>query len=256
VDGWTWIPSDESDVFASDRWVAKIEREGWWTVRREVPAFPVLRAMGFDEFPEIVADHRDLAGHDEPAFALMPRTLGRAFDELWRDDRSLAVWTVARIGDFLRRLETVDWREVPGVVRPDERVASYATWFEGFFAPLLDPANEALTDAERLRVEELFAAMREPPAAFGGWQFAQVLTDGRSTFTAIDWGNLGACWRCHDLAAAVCSLDDFGPDAPAVLRPVLLDAFTAGDGLDDEQSRLLDQWLDLWGFFDRAGRLR
>jgi Ser/Thr protein kinase RdoA (MazF antagonist) len=113
-----------------------------------------------------------------------------------------------------------------------------------------------LSPADRARVDELLDAMRVPPAGFGGWQFAQVLTDGRSVFRAIDWGNLGAYWPCHDLASAVCSLDDFGADAAPRLRPTLLDAFSAGAGLDADEEAALQRWLDLWTFFDRAARVR
>jgi len=163
------------------------------------------------------------------------------------------VWVVERIGDFLRRLEAVDWRDVPGVVRPDERVRGFGAWFGEYFAPLLrDPS---LSPEDSLRLNGVLDAMRQEPDAFGGWQFAQVVTDGRSTFVAIDWGNLGAYWRLHDLAAAICSLDDFGPDAGALLRPHLLDAFTGGRQFQNADEDLLRMWLDLWGFFDRAAKI-
>jgi hypothetical protein len=187
-------------------------------------------------------------------FVVMPKTPSRPLPDLWIEDRRLAIWAVERIGDFLRRLAAVPWTEIPGVVRPDEAVVGFRGWFETYFSPLLE--DPALPTADRRRIGEVLDAMAEPPTAFGGWQFAQILTDGRTTFTAIDWGNLGAFWPLHDLAAAICSLDMFGPDAPPVLRKPLLDAFTGGAGLGSTDLELLQQWLDLWEFFGRASELR
>ena len=255
--GHRWIPSDEADVFelfsdAHAPRIIKVEREGMWCVRREELAFPALRSRGFDEFPEIEFATASL---ESPlsSFTVMPKTEWRPWPELWAEDRRLAFWVAGRIGDFLRRLADVHWREIPGVVTPEERVRGFAIWFGDFFAPLME--SPTLSRADRARLDELLAAMRQPPDAFGGWQFAQALTDGRSTFVAVDWGNLGAYWRLHDLAAAICSLDDFGAGASPLLRPHLLDAFTNGKGLDSDEATLLDMWLDLWSFFDRASRL-
>ena len=260
--GWSsfdhrWIPSDEADVFELSApghavRIVKVERKEMWCVRREELAFPALRARGFDEFPEI---EFATASMESPpsSFTVMPKTEGRPWPDLWAEDPRLAIWATERIGDFLRRLADVDWRAVPGVVTPRERVQGFAAWFVRFFAPLVE--DPTLSQRERTRIDELLDAMRQEPDAFGGWQFAQALTDGRSTFTAIDWGNLGAYWRLHDLAAAICSLDDFGPDAAPVLRPHLLGSFTRGAGLSNDEEALLEMWLDLWAFFDRAGKL-
>lgn len=260
--GWSswsheWIPSDEADVFeltspGQASRIVKVEREGMWCVRREELAFPALRSRGFDEFPEIEFATASLESAPS-SFTVMPKTESRPWSELWAEDRRLAIWVVERIGDFLRRLADVDWRDIPGVVTPDERVRGFGEWFGRFFTPLLEAPT--LSPADRYRIEDLLDAMRQLPDAFGGWQFAQALTDGRSKFVAIDWGNLGAYWRLHDLAAAICSLDDFGPDAPLFLRSYLLDAFTSGNGLDGAQEAQLGMWLDLWAFFDRAARL-
>lgn len=257
---WTaeWIPSDESDVFelttdGRPPRIVKVERDGMWCVRREELAFPVLRARGFDEFPEVEFSSESLP--DAPApFTVMPKTECRPWDEIWSEDRELAVWVVERIGDFLRRLAAVDWRDVPGVVKPEARVGGFAGWFGEYFRPLL--SDPSMSPADHTRLEEVLGAMRRRPDSFGGWQFAQVLTDGRSTFTAIDWGNLGAYWPLHDLAAAICTLDKFGPEATPFLRSHLLDAFTGGSGLAAADEAVLQTWLDLWGFFGRAGAIR
>lgn len=258
ANSWTrhWIPSDEADVFELSRddgapRIVKVEREGAWCVRREERAFPVLRARGFVEFPEVEFATGSL--QSATPFIVMPKTVSRPWPDLWTEDRRLAVWVVERIGDFLRRLALVDWRAVPGVVRPQERVDGFGSWFDAYFAPLLGDPSFSLKGRER--VQEVLDAMLLPPDSFGGWQFAQVLTDGHSTFTAIDWGNLGAHWPLHDLAAAICTLDKFGALATPVLRPVLLDAFTAGGGLSDADEALLQTWLDLWAFFGRAADL-
>ena len=253
----SWIPSDEADVFEltadghAPR-IVKVERDGAWCVRREELAFPAMPSLGFSEFPEVEFATAALDSAARP-FIVMPKTNGRPWPDLWAEDRRLAVWVTDRVGDFLRRLAAVDWRQVPGVVTPDERVGGFENWFARFFAPLLD--HPMLAASDRARIDECLAAMREPPAAFGGWQFAQVLTDGRSTFVAIDWGNLGAYWPLHDLAAAVCSLEAFAVGADELLRPHLLDAFTGGRGLSSTDETLLTLWLDLWDFFGRAAEL-
>jgi hypothetical protein len=107
-----------------------------------------------------------------------------------------------------------------------------------------------------IALSKVLDMVAEEPRGFGGWQGAQVLTDGHTTFTAIDWPNIGAHWPLEDLAAAVVSLANFGPGAPNVLRPILLDSWTGGRGLVDHEKTELQLWLVLWHLHGAARLLR
>lgn len=248
-----WIPSDEADVFrlrfgALDRpRILKLERAERWVVRREQLAFPRLRAAGLTEFPEVEFTQADWS-EDGPAFMLMPETPWRPLDELWAEDQRVAVEVVRRIGQFLARLGSVDWRDIPGAVPPTLKRDSYLGWYSGWLGPLRDlPGMQGPLD---LALTEALTMVAEEPSGFGGWQGAQVLTDGQTTFTVIDWPNIGAHWPLEDVAGAIASLSNFGPDAPDRLRPVLLDAWTGGRGLGDQERAELQLWLVLWQLHD------
>lgn len=253
-----WIPSHEADVFRfsfeglAPR-IVKIDRGDDWVVRREQLAFPALRARGFVEFPEVEFTQADLPGVAVD-FMVMPETSSRPLADLWHQDHALAIWTVSRTGDFLRRLATVPWQDIPGVASPAQQCHGFGAWFENWFRPLtIDPATR---DASAEPISLVMNAMRREPAGFGGWQFAQVVTDGCATFTAIDWTNIGAYWPLNDLASTIAALSDYGDDAPAVLRPILLNAYTNGHGLNDEESHELGMWQAKWRLFSGAGALR
>lgn len=142
--------------------IVKVEREGMWCARREQLAFSALRARGFGEFPEVEFATASMESAPSP-FTVMPKTEGRPWPDLWAEDRRLAIWVAEKIGDFLRRLAGVDWRVVPGVVTPQERVGGFSAWFVRFFAPLIE--DPTLSHLERARIEELLEAMRQPPEA-------------------------------------------------------------------------------------------
>jgi hypothetical protein len=124
-----WIPSDEADVFRlrfddlDPPRILKIERSDRWVVRREQLAFPRLRAYAFREFPEVEFTQADWR-EQGPPFMLMPETRWRPLHELWDEDQSVAVAVVRRMGRFLSRLSSVDWRDIPGAVSPALRCQS------------------------------------------------------------------------------------------------------------------------------------
>jgi hypothetical protein len=254
-----WIPSDEADVFRlrfddlDPPRILKIERADRWVVRREQVAFPRLRAYGFSEFPEVEFTQADWR-EDGPSFMLMPETSWRPLHELWDEDERVAVEVVRRMGSFLARLSSVDWRDIPGAVSPTVKSQSYLQWYTEWLRPLREhpgmrgPAEIAMTKALEMVAEE--------PRGFGGWQGAQVLTDGHTAFTAIDWPNIGAHWPLEDVAGAIVSLANYGPAAPEVLRPVLIDSWTSGRGLVDHEQTELQLWLILWRLHGAAGLLR
>jgi len=204
------------------------------------------------EFPEVEFTQADWR-EQGPPFMLMPETRWRPLHELWDEDQSVAVGVVRRMGRFLSRISSLDWRDIPGAVSPALRCQSSLRWYAEWFRPLREhpsmrgPAEIALTKALDMLAEE--------PSGFGGWQGAQVLTDGHTTFTAIDWPNIGAHWPLEDVAGALVSLTNFGPEAPDVLGPVLLDSWTSGGVLLDHEQTELQLWLVLWHLHGAAGLL-
>jgi hypothetical protein len=158
------------------------------------------------------------------------------------------------MGSFLSRLSAVAWRDIPGAVSPVLKCHSYLGWYAEWFRPLHD--HPSMRGPAEIAMTKALAMVAEEPTGFGGWQGAQVLTDGHTTFTAIDWPNIGAHWPLEDVAGAVVSLASFGPAAPDVLRPVLLDAWTSGRGLADQEKTELQLWLVLWHLQGAAGLLR
>lgn len=247
-----WVPSDEADVFIlhgnSGRIVVKIERPDLWVVRREAVAFPALRTAGFDEFPAVELTNEELDdGADWLPFMVMPFTEHRPWHDIWRDDPANARWVTERIGSFLRRLSIVDSATVPGAVLKGDGVA----WFENWFEPLRDGAEAAVASLS----ERCIAHMTGVPDGFGGWQFAQVLTDGRNTFTAIDWGNLGRAWPMADLAGAVFGLAHFADEAVDPLCDLLIDVYTDGAGLGDREPSFW-LWTATWWLLFAASAAR
>lgn len=254
-----WIPSDEADVYrlSFDKGISakivKIERSDRWVVRREQVVFPALRAQRLTEFPEVEFTQNDLDVDGMP-FMVMPETVWRPWNEIWEESDVLAVWIVERMGDFLRRLRSIDWREIPGAVSPALKSQSVGNWFKDWLAPLHTHAS--MRGSLEAAMAEILAMLAQEPEGFGGWQGGQVLTDGSRTFTAIDWGNIGAHWPLEDLAGAIAGLNNFSSEAPARLVPVLVSAYTGGLGLTSEEATELRLWQVLWRFLSAAGCLR
>lgn len=227
------IPSDEAHVYRLGAHVVKVEKPGRHVVLHEQGAFPALRRMGFDELPEIVLTQDDLG--EATRFNVMPCYPSRPLTDIWADDPAAARETMAAVGDFLRRLAAVDWREVPGVVTPERQQASVQSWFERWLEPL-----------PRAQAEPVLRTLEEVPREFGGWQFMQVLTLGGPTFVAIDFGNIGAYWAAADLSSTLAEVKDID----ASLVAVLLDAY----GSFDEDA--LAAWDAVWNAFDAASTAR
>lgn len=246
-----WVPSDEADVYVVEgpaRLVVKIERPDLWIVRRERQVFPALRRMGFDEFPSVELTDEAWDDHDGFPFMVMPYTEHRPWREIWAEDPRQAEWVVDRIGTFLARLAVVD----PGAVPGASTAGNIRPWFEEWYRPL---SGGAMGAAVANVVDRCLANMSGKLDGFGGWQFAQVLTDGRRTFTAIDWGNIGAHWPMADLAGAIFALANFDDVAVDRLRPVLIGAYTGGTGLGDRLPEF-DLWTATWWLLFAASAVR
>ena len=240
-----YIPSDESHTFElplagrAPRIVKFDAGEGF--VAREQEALPALRDRGFVEFPEIEFTQADCQ-LDDVVFNVMPKTPHVPLHELWHTDPSVARDVVARTGDFLRRLATVPWESCPAAVSPSQRATEFPGWFRRWWEPLrgLDEDVDVVIDAA-------LAMMSAPPAGFGGWAGGAVLSDG-TTFTVIDWATIGAFWPLCDLASRM-GFEGVSEAASRELERVLVDAYTAGAGLEDREASELSRWLAVWALF-------
>ena len=248
-----YIPSDESYTFElswADR-AARIVKfdTGEGFVEREQHALPFLRARGFPEFPEIEHTQADIEV-DDAVFNVMPKAPSVPLDELWSADPGLVRNVASRTGDFLRRLAVVPWETCPRAVSPVERAISFPDWFDRWWAPLRETIS---VDVDGV-IDAAIAMMRVPPAGFGGWAGGAVLTDGTS-FTAIDWASIGAFWPICDLASRT-GFDEVGEASVGELDAVLIDAYTQGEGLTEEQASELSKWYAVWALFHAGGLSR
>jgi hypothetical protein len=244
-----WIPSDDADVFrlsfTSDREprILKMATHGIRAVWREIAAFPAMRRLGIPEVLDFEHTSDDLpdqsiAFHVTRELA-NPEQAGRAMADLWIDDRARALDLAHWLGDCTRRIESLDWRQVPRANSPERAVEIGADWRKPQYEQLL--ARSDCPAWARTFIDRLMVKLSRPEAfdSFGGWGGEMLRApDGR--FVLIDWPGLGAAPRGSQAALALEILLRFWADpAPLVER------FLAGwvpAGLDD--SRLED--LRLW----------
>lgn len=247
-----WIASDEADIFrletstTGSARIVKIERAGGWVVQREQAALRALRPMGLPELPEIELTQQELKVEDT-FFSVMPATPWRPFNEIWNSGVSHAIWVMHRAGDFLRRLRSIDWRNVPGALSPTQKAYEYFSYFEPVFRPLKNHRLLPPDLAEAL--DSILSMFRAEPSGFGGWQGGQILTDGTRSFTAIDWPHVGAHWPLNDLSGLTATLGFYSVDAPKILLPELLNAYFDGAPSAEEEAE-----LTLWRVSNPLGR--
>jgi hypothetical protein len=227
------LPSDEADVFRLGAFVVKIERPPFTCVAREQVVFPALRLRGFTELPEVALTqaHVDDVG---ATFMVMPFVPSRPLVDIWCDDRRAAMATASAVGAFLRRMARLDWRRVPGAVTAVEQQRSHREWMTRWLSVL--PGDH----------DDVLSVFDEVPREFGSWQFCQLRTLGGPTFTAIDWGSIGAFWMYSDVLTTEATLAD--------VDDALVRAFRDGYGPIEEDR--LAPWRRLWEAFARAAALR
>jgi hypothetical protein len=66
-----------------------------------------------------------------------PRQASRAMADLWASDRVRALEVAHWLGDCTRRIEYLDWRQVPRANSPEQSVAIGADWREPQYGQLL-----------------------------------------------------------------------------------------------------------------------
>jgi hypothetical protein len=164
----------------------------------------------------------------------MPFVPSRPLADIWRDDPGAATETATAVGGFLRRMARLDWRRVPGAVPAGEQQRTHRGWMARWLSVL--PGDH----------DDVLAVFDEVPREFGSWQFAQLRTMGGPTFTAIDWGSIGAFWMHCDVVTTTATFAD--------VDGALVDAFFDGYGPVEEAR--LEPWRRLWAAFDAAGKVR
>jgi hypothetical protein len=236
-----WIPSDDADVFrlifGSDREprILKMGRPGIGAVWREVGAFPVMRRQGVLEVLEFEHTTEDLPhlGTDFHVTRELadPRQASRAMADVWIDDRERALDLAHWLGDCTRRVESLDWREVPRATSPGLAVEVGRDWLLPQYGQLL--ARSDCPSWARAFIDRLTGDRSRPEGfdAFGGWA-GEMLHAGNGRFVLIDWPGLGAAPRGSLAAATLEVLQRFRAGDPAPLVERFLAAWTPG-GLDE-----------------------
>jgi hypothetical protein len=245
-----WIPSDDADVFrlsftsGREPRILKMAAPGIRAVWREIGALPAMRRLGIPEvlaFEYTSGDLPDLGTEFHVTGELAnPQQASRAMAELWINDRARALEVAHRLGDCTRRIESLDWRQVPRANSPQRSVAIGADWREPQYRQLL--ARPDCPAWARTFIEEVSGTLSRPEAfdSFGGWA-GELLQARDGRFVLIDWPALGAAPRGSQAAAALEVLLRFGATDPAPLVERFLAGWAPG-GLD--RNRLED--LRLW----------
>jgi hypothetical protein len=243
-----WIPSDDADVFrlnfSSGRRprILKLERAGRRAVWRELAAFPAMRRLGVPEVLEFEHTSEDLPDlgiefHVTPELG-NPERAGRAMADMWADEQIRALDVAEWLGDCTRRIESLDWRQVPRAHTPEMSLAVAAEWWHPQYAVLV--ARPDCPDWGRAVLDSLGEESRRAPTAFGGWGGEMLRApDGR--FVLIDWPGLGAASDGSLAAAALEVLLRFRAADPAPLVQRFLAGWRPG-GLDERALEDLRLW--------------
>jgi hypothetical protein len=110
-------------------------------VWREIGAFPAMRRLGIPEvlaFEHTSGDLPDAGTEFHITRELAnPQQASRAMAELWTGDRARALEVAHWLGDCTRRIESLDWRQVPRANSPQRSVEIGADWREPQYRQLL-----------------------------------------------------------------------------------------------------------------------
>ncbi len=250
LDSVEWIPSDDADVFrlsftsGRESRVLKMARDGIQAVWREIGAFPAMRRLGIPELLEFEHTSDDLPNlgiefHVTRELA-NPAQATRAMSDLWIDDQARALDLAYWLGDCTRRIESLDWRQVPRANSPESSVKIGDDWRMPQYRQLLTRAD--CPAWARTFLDRASARVCRPEAfdAFGGWG-GEMLRTPEGRFVLIDWPGLGAAPRGSLAASALEILLRFRATDPTLLVERFLAGWLPG-GLDN--SRLED--LRLW----------
>lgn len=245
-----WIPSDDADVFrlsfmsGREPRILKMATHGIRAVWREIGAFPAMRRLGIPEvlqFEHTSDDLPDLGIDFHVTVELAhPRQASRAMADLWTSDRARALEVARWLGDCTRRIESLDWRQVPRANSPERSVQMGVDWLRPQYGQLL--ARSDCPAWARAFIDRVSGMLSRPQAfdSFGGWG-GELLRARDGRFVLIDWPGLGAAPRGSLAALALEILLRFEAADPAPL----VERFLAGwapAGLDQSRLEDLRRW--------------
>jgi hypothetical protein len=162
-------------------------------VLREQQILPALRARGF-EVPIIEFTQAD--GDSSVPFTVMPFVQGGRIYDVSCMAADVAQAAYEHLGHFVGRLSVLDAQTIPGGrTRTEVRAQVERRWVEG---------------DKRLRLHHRFTPrlafildrgreLGQETNGFVHWDGLQIITNGISSFTVIDWGAAGAGHRLVDL---------------------------------------------------------
>jgi hypothetical protein len=250
LDKVSWIPSDDADVFrlsftsGREPRILKIARQGIPAVWKELGAFPAMRRLGVPELLEFEytsADLPDLGIEFHVTRELVnPSQASWAMADLWTHQQARALGMAYWLGDITRRIESLDWRQVPRANNPERSVEIGEDWVLPQHAQLLARAD--CPAWARTFINQVSDKLSRPEAfdAFGGWA-GEMLRAPDGGFVLIDWPGLGAAPRGSQAALALEILLRFKARDPAPL----VEQFLAGwvrAGLDGRRLEELRLW--------------
>jgi hypothetical protein len=157
---------------------------------------------------------------------------------LWVTKRSRALDVAEWLGDCTRRIESLDWRQVPRAHSPEMSVAVAAEWWHPRYAVLV--ARPDCPAWARAVLDRLGEESSRAPKAFGGWG-GELLHAPDGKFVLIDWPGLGAAPVGSLAAAALDVVLRYRAADPAPLVQRFLAGWRPG-GLDERSLEDLRLW--------------
>ena len=240
-----WFHSEESRVYRLDFGgalpdkVLKVPNHYAHFVTDEQAVMGALSGLSLEVPPT------EFTQQDHPQapcpFTVMPLIIGRSFEDIYQRDRRAAFRTFERIGRFTAGLASIPLDGVPGSVGSEEaRGDALDVWWEQQHSSLRRHALDC-ADFERV-FQEARGLMTTPPTIFGHRGGVEVITDGDSTFTVIDWRDGGATWPHADLGQFLFGVKAWKGGWHDDLMPPLMDGYLAGRALDAETAHALYTW--------------
>jgi hypothetical protein len=250
-----WIPSDDADVFrltftsGREPRILKLAAQGIVAVWRELGAFPAMRRLGVPEVLEFEYTSEDLPGTTCEFHITRelgnPATANRAWADAWTNHRDRALEIATWLGDCVRRIEGLDWRDVPRANDPERAVKQGDDWLKPQHACLTSRADCPGWAIQFL--EEVDKELTQPPQSFGGWG-GEMLLAPKGDFVLIDWPGLGAAHEGSQAATALEVLLRFRADDPAPLVDRFLQGWSPGTIDAERLEHLRRRWAHsiLW----------
>jgi hypothetical protein len=240
-----WVPSDEADVFRltfssglGPRYL-KLPLRGTNVVSREVAMLPALRARGF---PVLEFEHSNGDPGAGTAFHVTRESEHVPGAQLVVRDPSAGRRLATRLGQIVRRLESLDAGTIPGSVRWNREPSQW--WRPQHRALINDTRWPALA---RRWSERILERLDTPPTGFGGW-YGEMLIGTDGSFVMIDWTTAGASWIGEQAAGAMEVLAGFGDE----VKRDLIWHFLRGYGPDGMAPSKLEE-LRLWSIHGVLG---